>query len=127
MGVAEGGVAGDGVGADGGDGLAEGALVDEGFDVDVEVGQGRRDAVRLRGHDVPDVADVGGGAGRRQAAGVDVAGAFEGLGGGDVGPVEEAGPRFVRDGDAVAAGDEIQQLGAEDDVGHGSKGLDDGV
>lgn len=58
---------------------------------------------------------------------MDVAGALEGLGGRDVGPAEEAGPRLVRDGDAVAAGDKVQQLRAEDDVRHGSKGLDDGV
>lgn len=38
MGLAEGGVEGDCVGADGGDGVAEGALVDERLDVDVEVG-----------------------------------------------------------------------------------------
>lgn len=64
MAGAEGVVEGDCVGADGGDGLAEGALVDERLDVDVEVGQRGRDAVRRRGHDIPDVADVGGGAGR---------------------------------------------------------------
>lgn len=118
---------GDCVGADGGDGLAEGALVDEGFDVDVEVGQGWDDVVWLGGHGGPDVADVGGGAGGGQLAGLDVAHGLEGLGGGDVGPVEEGGPRLVGDGDVVAAGDEVEQLCAEEDVGHGAKGLDDGV
>lgn len=63
VGLQEGGVVGDCVGADGGDGLAKGALVDEGFDVDVEVGKGWGDTVRLGGHGVPDVTDVGGGAG----------------------------------------------------------------
>lgn len=60
-------------------------------------------------------------------AGLDVADGFEGFGGGDVGPVEEVGPRFVGDGDVVPAGDEVEQLRAEDDVGHGSKGLDDSL
>lgn len=31
------------------------------------------------------------------------------------------------DGDVVAAGDEVEQLCAEEDVGHGAKGLDDGL
>lgn len=45
VGLKEGGVVGDCVGADGGDGLAKGALVDESLDVDVEVGQGWDDVV----------------------------------------------------------------------------------
>lgn len=73
------------------------------------------------------MADVGGGAGGGQLAGLDVADGFKWLGGGDVGPVEEGGPGFVGDGDVVAAGEEVEQFCAEEDVRHGAKGLDDGV
>lgn len=79
VGFQEGGVAGDCVGADGGDGLAKGALVDESFDVDVEVGEGGRDAVRRGGHGGPDVANVGGRAGGGELAGLDVADGLEGF------------------------------------------------
>lgn len=74
---------------------------DEEFDVDVIVLKRRRDTVRCRGHDVPNLSHVVLVHNFPREEGMHLAHGGEGLRRGHEGPIEEVGPGVVRDGNIV--------------------------